>query len=122
MKKIVITDDDPGIQDIFKIIFKSAGYDATILSNGDAILKNELDTPDIFLLDSQLSGVNGLELCKLLKTREATRNVPVIMISANPAINTLSDKAGADDAVQKPFRIHELLNVVSRHLSVSART
>ena len=42
-KKILITEDDPGLQDIFKIIFEKAGYDVEIMSNGNPLLKNEFD-------------------------------------------------------------------------------
>lgn len=120
MKRIVITDDDPGIQDIFKIIFKSAGYEATILSSGEPILNNEIETPDIFLLDKQLCGSDGLDICRFLKARSETKNIPVILISANSSPETAGENAEADEVVRKPFRIHELLSVVSKHLQKSA--
>jgi DNA-binding response OmpR family regulator len=54
MKTILVTDDDPGLQDIYKIILEKAGYKVTILSNGMDILNNQYEKPDIFLLDKQL--------------------------------------------------------------------
>src|SRR4051812_43233291 len=96
-KKILVTDDDPGVQDIFKIIFEKAGYEVVVNDNGNAILEDHYDKPNIFLLDKQLSGVDGLDLCKHLKSHEETRNIPVIMISATPGLAALAKTAGADD-------------------------
>jgi DNA-binding response OmpR family regulator len=115
-KKIIIADDDPGIQDILRIIFEKAGYITTIFSNGLNILKNNYERPDIFLLDRQLSGSDGLEICRYLKSRPETKFIPVIMISATPGIKELAKEAGADDFLEKPFVMTHLLNKISAAL------
>jgi len=114
-KKIVIVDDDPSIRDIFKIIFARAGYDAEIIDNGDTILKNKYSFPQLFLIDKQLSGYDGLDLCRHLKASAKTRQIPVIMISASPDISRLAPSAGADAYIEKPFEISYLLEMVSRY-------
>ena len=114
-RRIVIIDDDPGIRDIFGIIFEREGYIIELKSNGEGILDNSLVLPDLFFIDKQLSGFNGLDLCRSLKRRVATSHIPVIMISASPDIATLSKEAGADDYLEKPFDISYLLKMAERY-------
>ena len=102
-KKIVVTDDDPGVQEIFKIIFEKAGYNTVVLGNPKPLLENQHQDADIFLLDRQLSGVDGLDICRYLKQNENTRHTPVIIVSASPNIKTLCFDAGADEFIEKPF-------------------
>ncbi len=115
-KKILVTDDDPGIRDIFKIIFETAGYDVQMIINGDDLLNNKFEIPDLFLLDKQLSGVDGIDICRYLKEQKATSHLPVIMISANPNIGKLSEEAGADAYIEKPFEVKHLLEMVERYI------
>jgi CheY-like chemotaxis protein len=114
--KILIVDDDPGIRDIFKLIFEKAGYEVIIESDGQAIEKNKHDHPDIFLLDRHLSGTDGIDICIYLKSRPQTKDIPVVMVSASPDISTLAPAAGADDFLEKPFAIPELLAMVQKQL------
>jgi DNA-binding response OmpR family regulator len=107
--KIVIADDDPGIQEIFKIIFEKAGFDTIVLTNPKPLLQNQYLDADIYLLDKQMSGADGIEICKYLKQNEQTRDKPVLIISANPSAKALSKEAGADDFIEKPFLKKDLL-------------
>ena|SRR5437773_7131910 len=115
-KKILITEDDPGLQDIFKIIFEKAGYDVEIMSNGNPLLKNEFDIPHLFLLDKQLSGIDGIDICKHLKKQKKTQDIPVIMISANPGIGEMAEDAGANAYIEKPFEKNYLLKMVEEYI------
>ena len=108
-KRILVADDDPGIQDIFKIILESAGYIVEIISNGEDLLDDNYTVPDLFLLDKRLSGIDGIDICHHLKNQEITAHIPVIMVSANPGIGVLAREAGADDFIEKPFDIKHLL-------------
>ncbi len=116
-KKILITDDDTGVQDIFRLILEKAGYEVVINDNGQDILDDRYDIPHIFLLDKQLSGIDGIDICKHLKTHDTTRNIPVIMISASPGFAPLAITAGADDCLEKPFQMKDLLSKVERLLN-----
>ncbi|MEP6748310.1 MAG: response regulator [Bacteroidota bacterium] len=118
MKSILVTDDDPGLQDIYKIILERAGYKVTILSNGLDILNNRYEKPDLFLLDKQLSGMDGVELCRHLKSENLTHNIPVIIISASVGIGQLAMDAGADDFIEKPFDRKHLLHVIAENIGV----
>jgi DNA-binding response OmpR family regulator len=118
MKRILITDNDPGIQDIFKIILGKAGYHVSVLSNGAPIMKNNYERPDLFLIDKQLSGVDGLDICKYLKSRDETKEIPVIIVSASPDLDKLSADAGADAFLEKPFMIKDLLRLVEYFIRI----
>lgn len=120
VKRILVADDDPGIQDIFKIILESAGYTVEIISNGENILRDNYIVPDLFLLDKRLSGIDGIDICLHLKSQATTAHIPVIMISANPGIGVLSQEAGADDFIEKPFDIKHLLEMVKAYLEKKA--
>jgi DNA-binding response OmpR family regulator len=119
-KRILIADDDPGIQEIFTLIFERAGFTVDMKMNGEDLVKNKFFLPDIFLIDKQLSGYDGLEICRQLKSWKQTKHIPVIMVSAAPDIAVLSKEAGADDYIEKPFEIKELLALVNRYVNGKA--
>ena len=113
---LIIADDDPGIQDVFQLIFERAGYDVNIYPGGEQLLNNSFEVPDAFILDKQLSGADGLDICRFLKAQDRTKHVPVIMLSANPHIHKMAIEAGADDYLEKPFKIHELLALINKYV------
>jgi len=113
---LIIADDDEGIRDIFEIIFQRAGFAVELKENGDDLLQDRFSVPDLFLIDKQLSGVSGLEVCRHLKNTERTRNVPVILISASPDISRLYKECGADGFVEKPFEMQQLVKIVEMHI------
>lgn len=111
---ILIVDDDESIRDIFPFIFTLADYKLDIRANGDDLFQLTAPYPDLFLIDKQLSGVNGLDICRWLKANPSTAHIPVIMISASPDIARLSEEAGADASIEKPFEVPELRALVRR--------
>jgi DNA-binding response OmpR family regulator len=115
-KKILVTDDDPSLQDIFRIILEKAGYEVDVLSNGSDILHDHYEPPDLFLLDKQLSGVDGLDICKYLKSRKNTKDIPIIMVSATVGIGPTAKEAGADGFIEKPFDKKYLLEMVEEYI------
>jgi DNA-binding response OmpR family regulator len=117
MKTIIVTDDDEGIQDIFKMIFERAGYEVNILAEARPLLENNFTVPDLFLLDRQLSGHDGLNVCRFLKNQASTKDVPVIIVSASPEIKRLAKEAGADDFIEKPFQMKALLSLVKKWIN-----
>lgn len=116
MKKIICADDDPGLQDVFPLLFRRAGYEVTMYSNGESLMENEFEIPDLFLLDKQLSGMDGMDICRFLKGQETTRHIPVIIVSASPNLDKEAKAAGADDFVEKPFQIRSLINVLKKYI------
>jgi DNA-binding response OmpR family regulator len=119
-KKIVIADDDDGIRDIFRLILEREGYELIIYSEGATLLQNmRTELPGVYLLDKQLSGMDGLDICKQLKNDTSTQDIPVIMISATPGLKDMSIAAGADDCLEKPFSRKDLLAIVEKNIVVT---
>ena len=113
---ILIVEDDESIMDVLKIILRRAGYETIGFQNGKAVMEDDFQVPNLFLLDKQLSGIDGLDICRHLKESGKTRNIPVIMISANPQIGPLSAEAGADGYIEKPFTIDLLLSTIKSNI------
>ena len=120
--RICIIEDDEGIQDVIKIILKRAGYQVDIFSDGKRIMENNYALPDLFLIDKQLPGTDGLTICTHLKNGRNTKAIPVIMMSAYPHVREFSVVAGADDFIEKPFRIETLLDTIRKYLPISEET
>lgn len=112
MKRVFIVEDDPSILDAAKMILEREGYEVTLFTHGEPLLE-PLDTvPDLIILDKQLSGVDGIDVARHLKTQESTSHVPLIMVSANPNISTLAKNAGAEEFLEKPFDVKRFRTMV----------
>lgn len=116
-KKIVVMDDDPDIIEFLQVILEEEGY-AVLTSDGDEFLEqlHEGSLPDLILVDVLLTGKDGREIAKHLKSQEETKRIPVIMFSANPSSEQKAREAGADDFLTKPFEIDDLLAKVANYL------
>jgi DNA-binding response OmpR family regulator len=116
IKKILIADDDPAILDSIKIILELEGYEVDTTVNGETIYKMEKEYPALLLLDIWMSGQDGRDICKYLKSNEHTKDIPIIMISASRDIEKSARDAGAEDFISKPFEMDELLSKVSKYV------
>ena len=115
-KRITVADDDPGILDAVGMMLEIEGYEVTSTLNGNTILTQK-ELPDVFILDIWMSGSDGRELCKKLKSEDRTKNIPVILISASNDLKRSAETAGADDFLAKPFEIDALLEKIEKALS-----
>ena len=115
-KTILVADDDPAICDALSFMLEEEGYRVLTTVNGGTIYKMEKEFPDLLLLDIWMSGQDGREICKYLKKKELTRDIPIIILSASRDIEKSADDAGADDFLAKPFQMEELLSKISKHL------
>jgi two-component system, OmpR family, copper resistance phosphate regulon response regulator CusR len=109
-RKILLVEDEQKIADALKMGLTENGYDVETAYDGNIGWKLfEQYSFDLIILDINLPGITGYELCKRIRSRNA--QVPVIMLTA---LNSLNDKiegydAGADDYIIKPFEFKELL-------------
>lgn len=117
MKTVIMIDDDTSILEIYKLVFERAGYAITIFNSAELVLNNAFDEPDIFIIDKQLSGADGLDICRFLKSRETKRDTPIIIFSASTHIDQYAKEAGADDFLEKPFKTKDLLQIVEKHVN-----
>ena len=120
-KKILIIEDDPGIQLSLKDEFESEGFNVYSADDGLAGLEMiERNPPDLIILDLMLPFQNGYQVCK--KLRQEGNNVPIIMLTVkdHEVDKVLGLELGADDYVTKPFSLRELLARVNALLRRSA--
>src|SRR5665647_627854 len=109
-KKILIIEDDPGIQLSLKDEFESEGFDVYGADNGLIGMEMiEQNPPDLIILDLMLPFLNGYQICK--KLRQEGNNVPILMLTVKDqeVDKVLGLELGADDYVTKPFSLRELL-------------
>ena len=120
--KVLIVEDDPDIIDILSYNLKQADLKVTSVPDGSSALAEvKRRLPDLILLDLMLPKVDGLEVCRLLKSDPETKNVPIIMITAKgeEVDRIVGLELGADDYIIKPFSPRE---VVLRVRSVLKRS
>lgn len=107
MDKIVIIEDDPGIRTVLRLALKGAGYSALFeASRGDEGLALVLrEQPALVLLDLMLPGLDGLSICREIRSSATTSTTPIIMLTAKSAESDVVAglELGADDYVTKPF-------------------
>ena len=119
MPKILVIDDDKDLLGIMCSLLDKKGFKVEVESNwDDAILKIDSFEPQIILLDVFLSGIDGLAICKELKSQPKTKDIPVIIFSAYPRVaEEVIYKYGADGFIAKPFEVTDLINKI--HLVLS---
>jgi two-component system, OmpR family, phosphate regulon response regulator PhoB len=110
--QILIVEDEESISTLLAYNFEAEGYAVRVSADGEAVngLIGE-EKPDCIVLDWMLPGISGIDLCRLLKQRPETRDIPIIMLTAR---GEESEKlrglaTGADDYLVKPFSVPELL-------------
>jgi len=112
-------EDEPAQREILAYNLESEGFDVRRAENGEeAILLVAEALPDLIILDWMMPLLSGIEVCRQLKTREDTRNIPVIMLSArSEEVDTVRGlETGADDYVVKPYSMRELMARVRTQL------
>lgn len=112
-RRIHIIDDDPEVISIVKDALTEEGF--SISSSGSAdtgIQKVKKAKPDLIILDLMLPGISGLEVCRILKDDNATRSIPIIIMTGtavNAEDKVIGLEKGADDYITKPFLTKELV-------------
>ena len=115
-ERIIVVEDDKDIQYLLKDTLSKAGYEVEVLPDGDTLIRGNGTAADLYLLDVNLPGINGLELCRFLKLNSITKNTPVIMLSAFPGLGSVASKYYADDSLEKPFNFTSLIRLISKHI------
>ncbi len=114
-KKILVADDDPGILEALTYMLEDEGYEVRTSVDGNVIPIMKDDQPDLLLLDLWMSGQNGSDICRELKSNTNTSHIPVIIISANRDTKAIAFACGADDFLTKPFEMEDLLKMVKKY-------
>jgi len=113
-KKIIIFDDDPEVLTALESALDFADWDLITFSTGrDAVQKIKQERPDLILMDIQLDGFDGREICKSVKENSVLQHIPVILISGmDHAEIPAHQDFGPDDFLPKPFNIGDLIDKV----------
>ena len=109
---ILIVEDEPPLVEMLKYNFESAGFRTSVATDGqEALFQAEELSPDLILLDWRLPEYSGIEICRKFRDRDATKSVPIIMLTARSEEDDriLGLNSGADDYVVKPFSPKELV-------------
>jgi CheY-like chemotaxis protein len=105
-RKLLLADDSVTIQKVVNLTFADEGVDVVAVGDGDSAMQSIVnDLPDIVLADVHMPGVNGYQICEMLRENEATRHIPVILLvgSFEPFDEAEAQRVGASAYLTKPF-------------------
>jgi len=111
--RVVVVEDDQDIAGLIRhALERAGGFEVLIATSGDAALRVVTDEiPDLVILDLNLPVLNGIEVCRILRTRDHTSAIPIIILTARASEDdrVTGLEIGADDYVVKPFSLRELV-------------
>ena len=119
-KKILVVEDEESLLKLQSILLTIRGYTVEGAMDGQAALEAvETMNPDLILLDIMLPKIDGLEVCRQVKTNVATRHIPIIMLTAKKSKEDLvmGEQAGADMYITKPYKLSMVIENIQRLLS-----
>lgn len=105
--KILVVDDEPDICELIELNLRSNGFEEIKIANDGKTALEIAQTwlPNLILLDLMLPEINGMEICRILKSQESTKKIPIIMLTAKSSDFDIVNgfECGADDYVTKPY-------------------
>jgi CheY-like chemotaxis protein len=119
MARLLIIDDDAGVRGVLKAILERAGHEALTAGGGaEGVTMARQQIPDLVLLDIEMPGMNGFDVCSLIKTDTRLSRVPVIIMTGRPIVGVPArvQAVGAVDLLTKPFEREGLLRKIAAHL------
>lgn len=114
-RDIVVIEDDPDLRNLMQSVLSFAGYDIKTYPNGDEVMKGN-SFASLYVIDMNLGGVSGIDVCRYLKSSQGPNHPTVIIISANPDARRLAMEASADGTLDKPFKSKNLLMMVKQFM------
>lgn len=122
MPRILSVEDDVDLQQVYAYVLTKKGWDVTYAYDGKDGLEKALELkPDLILLDMMLPGLNGVEIIKALKADEATKAIPIVVMTAYPSDAQFLQASvlamGAVEYLAKPVHIDELVKTIERLLA-----
>jgi two-component system response regulator MtrA len=116
MPLVMVVDDDQDLAEMLSIVLNGAGMEVDLVNRGDEVIEIfTANPPDLVLLDVMLPGIDGIEVCKLIREKSM---VPIVMLTAKGDTQdvVLGLEAGADDYMVKPFKPQELIARINTRL------
>ncbi len=112
-RDIVVIEDDRDLRNLMQSILSSAGYEIITYPNGEEVMKGN-SSASLYVIDMNLGGVSGIDICRYLKSGQGPNHPTVIIISANPDARRLAMEVCADGTLDKPFKSKHLLTLVKQ--------
>lgn len=112
MERVLIVDDDPDIVRLVSYNLSQSGFEPVHAGNGrEALAIIQSQPPDLIILDLMLPDVDGIEVCRTLRSQDVSANIPIVMLTARSEEidRVVGFELGADDYVMKPFSPRELV-------------
>jgi CheY-like chemotaxis protein len=118
MKKcILVYDDELEILNICRLVLKKHDYQVEVRVTCSDILSDvDLIKPDLIFMDLWIPEIGGAKAITLLKNSRRTRNIPVILFSADSGIKAICHQIKAEGYLEKPFGIHELVDIAEKYV------
>ncbi len=116
MKTILVADDDLAILEVMQMLLEDDGFAVITTMEGKDVKKLCGRQPNMIFLDIWMSGVDGKDVCRQIKSDPETCGIPVVMFSANRDTQEISLQCGADDFILKPFEIKDLLALAHKYV------
>ena len=110
--RIFIVEDEPDLRDTLSFNFENEGFKVSSFPDGEKCLTSvNKNKPDLIILDLMLPGINGLDVCREIRSKEENNDVSIIMLTAKgeEIDRIVGFELGADDYVTKPFSVRELI-------------
>ncbi len=114
--KILIADDDPFLLRLVRYLLGKEGYEIVTATDGEGALESvETEKPDLVILDVMLPGVDGLEVCRRLRSQPETAALPIVMLSARWKVSdrVAGLQAGANEYLGKPSDVRQMVACVT---------
>lgn len=121
--RILIVDDEQDTLNLLRMILEINGYTAiTTLNSLNALDLAAKEQPDVVLLDIMMPGLDGFELCKLMRANDATRDLPIIFVTAYETLDLEQRRieAGADMVIHKPVDTRLLISAITEVVRLRA--
>ncbi|MCP5095516.1 MAG: response regulator [Chloroflexi bacterium] len=124
---VLVVDDEPLTQNLLRMMLEPVGFDVFGAEDGyKALSMVENNCPDVLILDVMMPDLDGIEVCKKIRSQPQTENLPIVMLSGKTHLNAAEDglRAGADKYLFKPMSRSDLINslrdVLRKRHAVSA--
>ena len=124
MSRILVVEDDQDIAELLKHFLERSNHQVEVITQGhEALSRTRDDHPELVILDRMLPGLDGLEICRLLRAQPSTADLPVILLTARAeeSDRIVGLELGADDYITKPFSAKEVVARVNALLRRSQR-
>src|SRR5204863_3032627 len=109
---VLVVEDEDALATLLRYNLDKEGYEPTVAGDGEeALIAVDERMPDVVILDWMLPKISGVEVCRRLRSRRETRNIPIIMLTARgeETDRVRGLETGADDYIVKPFSMTELM-------------